>query len=271
VPAQTMKVYISADLEGVTGVAHWDETLKHKPDDYRTFQEQMTQEVVAACQGALQAGATEIWVKDAHDTGRNLLAARLPEEVKLIRGWSGHPFSMVQELDDSFDAAVFIGYHSRAGADTHPLAHSMTDTLATLTINGLLASEFLLHAYAAALHNVPVVFVSGDEGLCWDVAAINERIQTVAVNSGIGNSIISIHPQLALKKIQEGVVLALQGNLGLCRILLPTEFTLELQYKNHIHAYRAAYYPGASRNGTHGVTFRTDNYFEILRMLLFVI
>lgn len=265
-----MKIYISADIEGVTGIAHWDETLKSKPEEYRMFQEQMTDETVAACQGALLAGATEIWVKDAHDTGRNLLPARLPEEARLIRGWSGHPFFMVQELDDTFDAVILIGYHSRAGSDTNPLAHSMTESLDYIKINDVLASEFLLHAYAAALHNVPVAFVSGDEGICWDVSAVNERIQTVAVNSGIGNSTVSIHPKLAAKKIQEGVRTALQGNLSLCTILLPDRFTMEIRYKDHSKAYRAAFYPGAVRAGTHTVVLETTDYFEILRMLLFV-
>ena len=90
-----MKVYISADIEGVTGTSHWDEADK-KSSDFSEFQEQMTAEVIAACEGALQAGATEMLVKDAHDTARNIIASKLPQEVSLIRGWSGHPFKMVQ-------------------------------------------------------------------------------------------------------------------------------------------------------------------------------
>ena len=98
-----MKVYISADMEGVTGVTHWDD-VDHSKSVYSRFQKQMSLEVSSACKGALDAGANEIWIKDAHDTGRNILAEILPKGMKLIRGWSGHPYSMVQELDDSFDA-----------------------------------------------------------------------------------------------------------------------------------------------------------------------
>ncbi len=145
-----MKVYISADIEGVTGVSHWDETDRLKPD-YSEFREQMTAEVSAACEGAVQAGAKEIWVKDAHATARNLIAARLPQETRLIRGWSGHPFSMVQELDESFDAMLMIGYHSAAGSDANPLAHTISGNIAGLKINGRYASELQMHAYAAAL------------------------------------------------------------------------------------------------------------------------
>jgi D-amino peptidase len=264
-----MKVYISADIEGVAGIAHWDETSKDKAD-YRAFQEQMTHEVVAACEGALNAGATEIFVKDAHHTGRNIITSRLPEEAKIIRGWSGHPFCMVQELDDTFYAVMLVGYHSRAGSDTNPLAHSLSTSIDYININGVFASEFFLHTYAAALMDVPVVFVSGDEGLCRDVSAVNEKIQTLAVNSGIGDSTVSIHPKLAVKKIRERVETALRGNVVLCKISLPEHFNLEIRYKSHIKAYRASYYPGATRAGTHTVTFDTVDYFEILRMLMFV-
>jgi D-amino peptidase len=74
-----MKIYISADIEGVTGTTHWDETDR-KNLDFKEFQEQMTAEVVASCEGALEAGASEIWVKDAHDTARNIIASKLPRE-----------------------------------------------------------------------------------------------------------------------------------------------------------------------------------------------
>jgi D-amino peptidase len=230
----------------------------------------MTAEVAAACEGALNAGATEIFVKDAHDTGRNILTSQLPEEVKIIRGWSGDPFFMLQELDDTFSAVVLIGYHSRAGSDANPLAHSFTESIDYINLNGTFASEFFLHTYAAALVDVPVAFVSGDEGLCGDVSALNERILTLAVNSGIGNSTISMHPKLAVKKIREGVETALRGNVVLCKIPLPDRFTMEIRYKDHTRAYRASYYPGARRAGTHTVAFETTDYFEILRMLLFV-
>ena len=105
-----MKVYISADIEGVCGSTHWDEADNNKKD-YTEFQKQMTAEVAAACKGAMAAGAKEIVVQDAHGTGRNITAKDLPDSVKLIRGWSGSPYAMVQELDNTFDALMFIGYH----------------------------------------------------------------------------------------------------------------------------------------------------------------
>ena len=265
-----MKVYISVDIEGTAGITHWDETDKKSPD-YKAFQEQMTNEAIAACEGALHAGATEVFIKDAHDSGRNLITSKLPEEVRIIRGWSDHPFCMVQELDETFDAVALVGYHSRAGSDANPLSHTLRTAYDYININGVYASEFLLHMYAAALVDVPVVFVSGDEGLCWDVSALNERITTVAVSSGVGNSTISIHPNLAAKRIREGMETALKGNIELCKLIPPEQFHVEIRYKEHSRAYRASFYPGAARIDTHTIGFDTQDLFEILRMLLFIV
>ena len=83
-----MKVYISVDIEGVAGITHWDEAEKNHVD-WQEFREIMTREAIAAVEGAKAAGATDIWVKDAHDSGRNLITSMFPAEVTLIREWSG--------------------------------------------------------------------------------------------------------------------------------------------------------------------------------------
>ena len=263
-----MKIYISADIEGVTGVTHWDETDLGKGES-SLFREQMTAEVVAACEGALQAGATEIWVKDAHDSARNIIASRLPHEAKLIRGWSGHPFLMVQELDATFQGLLLIGYHSRSGAGTSPLAHTMTGNITRMTINGQPASEFLIHTYAAAFVKVPVVFVSGDKGLCDEIAQFNPHIGSMAVKEGIGNSTVSIHPDLAIAGIREGISKALKGNLSLCQVKLPDHFSVDIQYRRAYDAYHLGFFPGAIQTDDVTVRFENDSYYEVMRFLLF--
>ena len=265
-----MKVYISADIEGVAGITHWDEATKTEPE-YQEYREQMTREVVAACDGAFAAGATEIIVKDAHWTARNLITSELPRGVKLIRGWSGHPFSMVQELDDSFHALIMVGYHAAAGSDSNPLAHTITLGVSTIKINGVLASEFLLNAYAAALVDVPVVFVSGDEGLCQEVTALNDEIETVAVSRGIGDSTISIAPQLAIERIRVEVTAALERDVSACKIQLPKQFHAEIRFRDHQKALRASFYPGVIQIDPHTVAYETNDYFELLRMKSFTI
>ena len=264
-----MKIYISADIEGVTGTTHWDETDKKSPD-FKEFQEQMTAEVVAACEGALRAGATEIWVKDAHDTARNIIASRLPREVRLVRGWSGHPFFMVQGLDETFHAVLLIGYHSRAGSDANPLAHTASRSLAQVKINDRYTSEFLLKAYTAALVGVPVVFVSGDDGICKEAELLNPNISTVAVKQGVGNSTVNIHPHLAVDTIKERVHMALEGDLSGCSMQVPESFSVEIEYKDHADAYRAAFFPGASLKEPYTIQFESEDYFEVMRRFLFV-
>jgi D-amino peptidase len=173
-----VKIFISADIEGTAGITVWTECEKGKPD-YEEFRKQMTAEVVAACEGAIEGGAKEIIIKDAHDTARNIIASKLPESVKLIREWSGHPFGMVQGLDESFDAAIFTGYHSRAGSDTNPLAHTLTGSSMYIKINDRFVSEFLISSYSAAYVGVPVVMITGDKGICEEAKEVNPGILTV--------------------------------------------------------------------------------------------
>ena len=265
-----MKVYISADLEGITGVTHWDEADRLK-SDYTEFREQMTAEVSAACEGALQAGAAEIWIKDAHASARNLIAAKLPKQTHLIRGWSGHPFSMVQELDESFDAMLMVGYHSRAGSSANPLAHTISGKPANLTINGHHASELLIHAYTAAYVNVPLVFISGDEGICEEALLLVPPITTLAVKRGVGDASINIHPHLAVEKIVKRVQSALQNDISKCLLPLPEKFVVEITYNEHAMAMKASFFPGAVLKHPHTVGFETDDYFEVLRLFAFVL
>ena len=146
-----MKIFISADIEGVATTTLCPETEKGS-EDYRLHAQQMTMEVIAACEAASEAGASEIVVRDAHEDGNNLDIWKLPENVTLIRGWSGHPHSMVYGIDPSFDAAIFIGYHSAASSEGNPLSHTESLNPLSVKLNGALASEFLLYSYAAALN-----------------------------------------------------------------------------------------------------------------------
>jgi len=266
-----MKIYISADIEGVCGSTHWDEANKDK-GDYREFQQQMTAEVKAACDGAFAAGAHEIMIKDAHATGRNIIQGELPSNTQLIRGWSGHPYSMVQELDDSFAAIMFIGYHARAGSDGNPLAHTMSSSVVDyLKINGRFASEFLVHGYVAASFGVPLVFLSGDEAICQESLSIVADIRTVAVKKGIGNSTVNIHPQQAIDLIRSGVEKALSGDLELCRLPKPDKYQIEIRFKKQIQAYKASFYPGVTLIDSQTIAYASDSYFDVMRMRSFVI
>ncbi len=266
-----MKIFISADIEGITGVTHWDECIIGKPG-YESARIQMTKEVFAACQGALEVGAEEIWVKDAHDSGRNLFSSDLPRQVTLIRGWSGHPYSMVQELDQSFDACFMIGYHSRAASGGSPLAHTMSGSrISEFRLNGVPVSEYHLFAYAAALEGVPVALVSGDEELCRAVRQMNSHTAAVAVKKGFGDSTVSMAPERAEDRIRSAAVQSLSGDLSKALIPLPDHFKVQIRFSKGLLAYQASFYPGAELEDDLTVLFETDNYFEVLRMMLFTV
>lgn len=264
-----MKIYISVDIEGVAGITHWDEAHKEHAD-YPEFREQMTREAVAAIEGAEAAGAKEIWVKDAHSSGRNLITSMLPENVRLIRSWAGHPFCMVQELDESFDAVMMIGYHASAGSEANALAHTLSDAPALILLNGTPASETHIHALAAALVGVPVAFVSGDAGLMTEIEALNPHIGRCAVKTGRGQSTISMTPAAAVKAIRKGAEAALRGDFRKALLELDDRYVLEIKYGSPVQAYRMGWYPGASHVGQRTIRYETASYFDILRMLNFV-
>lgn len=264
-----MKVFISADIEGCAAITTWDEVHKGRAG-YQEFREQMTAEVVAACEGARAAGATDILIKDAHESGCNLIVSRLPEYARVVRAWSGHPYVMMFGLDSSFDAVLFIGYHNAAGSDTNPLAHTMNDRIARLSINGELASEFTVNAYTASLNGVRPVFLSGDRGICGAAERLVPGMKTVAVSEGFGRATLSVAPAKALRMIHEGVAEALSGDLSHCSLRLPDRFEVVLTFNNASDAYRSSFYPGVEHSEPCTLRFISNDYFEVLRAIRFI-
>lgn len=266
-----MKVFISADIEGVSGITAWDEARKNQAV-YREFQLQMTRETAAACEGALAAGATEVWVKDAHADAGNLLHGQLPPEVTLVRGWSGHPMLMVQELDDSFACALFVGYHARAGAGGNPLSHTLSSSRVHRMFMGERAvSEFYIHYLAAGLVNVPVVMLAGDETICAEVASTDPAIHTVAVKHAHGPSTISVHPDEAVARIRKTAEAAVTGRDAVSPGRVPGNTVLQIVYKDAAYAYGKSFYPGARLVEPYTVEFASEDYFEVLRSLRFLV
>lgn len=264
-----MKIFISADIEGTAGILSWDEAERTHAD-YTEFRTLMTAEVLAACEGARAAGATEIVIKDAHDSGRNLILDRLPAFVRIVRGWSGHPDAMMFGIDESFDAALYTGYHSKAGVEDNPLAHTSTLRISRLTLNGETASEFTLNALCAARYGVRSAFLSGDEGICADARALVPGIATVETLRGVGAASISLAPAAARAAIRESVEKALGDSAQRALPGIPEKTEIVIEFSNPVDAYRASWYPGVSRHGPRAVAFASNDYFEILRAYRFM-
>lgn len=266
---KNVKVFISADIEGITTTTFWQETFPDKPE-YKQHAERMTKEVLAACEGANAAGATEIVVRDAHGYGNNIDINQLPSNVRLIRGWSGHPYGMVEGLDATFDAAIFIGYHSAASRSGNPLSHTESLRPLYVKINGKIASEFMIYSYAAALEHVPVVFLSGDKMLCEDNQDLHPKLITCAIKEGKGASTLNYNPKETLNLIKNQVEKSLKQDLSQAIPDLPKHFELEICYKDHINAEKFSYFPGVKKKNDNTVVFKTDDYFELLRTFFFI-
>lgn len=174
-----MKVYISADMEGVTGLVD-AEDVQPRGQDYERGRAMMTGDVNAAVSGALSGGATEVLVNDAHGSMRNLFADELRPEAALVRG-RPKPMGMLEGLDDGFDAMLCVGYHSRAGA-LGVLSHSyLGHEIEDIWLDGRPVGEIgFAHATAAEI-GVPLVMLSGDDVACAEATAWDETVVTATV------------------------------------------------------------------------------------------
>lgn len=266
-----MNVFISADIEGTCGITAWAETERATMADYRPFQQQMTREVNAACLGSIAAGAKEVFVKDAHDAARNIDASALPKSVRILRGWTGDPLSMMSGLDSGeFGAVLFTGYHAWAACPGNPLAHTMNLGNEYVTLNGVRCSEFLINAYTAGYYKVPVCFLSGDQDLCDFAKTLIPDIVTVPVNRGIGGGVVSIHPEVAVERIQAGAKEAVK-KAAKCQVPMPDHFDTVIRFREHKLAYSKSFYPGAWLEDGKNVCFKTDDWYEMIRFYHFVL
>ena len=261
-PAKKLKVFISVDMEGISGLIHWDET-EEGGADYPLFRKLMTAEANAAIAGALEAGATEIVVRDAHGSARNILPDLLRPEARLIREWNS-PLSMMEGIDKTFDAVVFIGYHARAGTPNAVLKHTMSLSLFDVILNGVRMPEAAWNAAIAGYFDVPVVFLSGDSAIGKQIQEIIGPIETVAVKDGMGPAASMIHPVKSQEMIQKGVAAALR-NLKAYKPYKPAApYKLEIVFTDENQARRAAQVPGATRTGERSVAFTSGDLLEIV-------
>ena len=265
-----MRVFISADIEGCAYTTVWDETRKDQKD-YSAAARQMTAEVAAACEGAIRAGADYILVKDAHGTGRNIDPYGLPKCCEIIRASNGSPRQMVEGIDESFDAVMFVGYHAAAGRLGNPLSHTYSRKTTDVTLNGRICSEFLIYSYCCAMFGVPSVFLSGDKMLTEDSRDIHPNLVTVAVKDGFGGFTRCKQPEYACDLIREGAEAALRQDLSHALCKLPEAFVFDVSYKEHTDAARYSNYPGFILLDSHTIRMETKNYEDVLRCIPFVL
>lgn len=206
-----MKILIAADMEGITGVVHWDQvTPGHY--EYPRFRKLMTQDVNAAIEGAFEGGATEVVVADGHWNGTNILIEELDPRARLNSSTSA-PFSMMQGIGEDVDGVMFVGYHARQGSQNAVLDHTWSSKcIANLWLNDILVGEYGLNGALAGYFGVPVILVSGDQTACAQTVELLGEMVSVVVKQATGRaSAECLGPEITQKMITDGARRAVQN------------------------------------------------------------
>jgi len=178
-----MKLFISADIEGIGGVATWEQA-RTKGADYERARRWMTDEVNTAIEGAIEGGVTEVVVRDAHGAARNILWESLHPKAFLISGW-GPSSDMLQGLDETFNLVMLIGYHPGPSTPGGLLSHCFTQRILDLRLNDNPGSEALIAALQAGCVGVPVGLVTGQAELEEEIRPALPKCAFVATKRGM--------------------------------------------------------------------------------------
>jgi len=250
-----LKIYISADMEGVVGAVTGDQ-LGPSGFEYENFRELMTAEVNAAIAAARGAGATEILVSDSHGNGQNLLLDKLPQDIRLVRSWP-RPLMMMQGIDETFDGAIFIGYHASTTNTEGVRAHTLSSAnLTAVRLNGIPMSEAGLNAAIAGHFGVPVLMISGDDAIVAEAQALLGDIEGAAVKEAISfHSATTMMPEAAFQLIGEKVTAAMKRIDDFAPYSLDGPVELEVSFKNYRPPQLLSYLPTVEQVDSHTIRY----------------
>ena len=261
------KVFISVDMEGISGVV---QPAQLGPDgfEYQRAREWMTGDVNAAIAGIRETGPAEIVICDSHGNGQSLLIDKVPEDVRIVRGFP-RPLEMMQGLDETFTAAMFIGYHASEWTPGAVRGHTISSArLLGVRLNGAEVSEGIYNAALAGDFGVPVALVSGDRLAVTQVQQVAASAEGVIVKEPYGyHSANTVTPARGQAMIREGAKRAMGkiGSLQPYRVTTPV--ALEVGFKLTIDAERAAFVPGLARSDAHNVKGTFHDMVEVTRLL----
>jgi D-amino peptidase len=250
-----VKVFISVDMEGLAG-AVTAEQLGPSGFEYQRFREFMTEEVLAAIRGARAAGATEFLVADSHGNGQNLLIDRFPKDVRVIRSWP-RPLGMSEGIDESFDAAIYVAYHSSTSNPEGVRAHTFSSgTLTDVRLNGASVSEASFNAAVAGHFGVPVVMISGDDAIVAEARRAIGDVEGAVVKEALSfHSANTLTPEAARELIEESARKGVARRASIPPYRLQGPITLEVSFKNYRQAEMLAYLPIVERVDSHSIRF----------------
>ncbi|MGH8637280.1 MAG: M55 family metallopeptidase [Burkholderiales bacterium] len=265
-----LKVLISVDMEGVTGVVTGDQ-LGPTGWEYARFREFMTNEALAAVEAARESGATEILVVDAHGNGENLLIERFPADVRIVRSWP-RPLMMMEGIDSTFGAVVFVGYHSATTNPRGVRAHTISSaTFAAVELNDVPMAESGINAAIAGHFGVPVVAISGDDAAVAEAQLLVPGVEGAVVKRSISfHSASTLTPQAGAALIKEKVKSGLAKRAAIRPYVVRGPLRLDVTFKNYTPAEVATYLPGIQRLNAHTIRFTARDVIEVSRFIQFL-
>ncbi|MDP9367009.1 MAG: M55 family metallopeptidase [Chloroflexota bacterium] len=266
-----MNVYMSVDIEGITGVVHGD-MMTADGREYDRGRRLMTGDANAAIEGLVQAGATYILVNDGHGPMRNLLIEELHPAAHLLMGsGDAKPDCQLEGADSTpFDAAVFVGYHAMARTfhAIHP--HTIAGAaVSELRINGRPHGETGLNAAILASLGIPTVMVTGDATTVAEARTfLGERIETVAVKEARGrNAAICRPPPATRPEITAAAARALANRAQVQPSVPERPWRLEVDFLTMQQCDRASRTAGIERLGPLSVLVAGDSPWQQYRNL----
>jgi len=256
---RALKVFISVDMEGLAGVVTSADVSSTANGDYQYFRKIMAAEANAAIEGAYRAGATEVLVRDGHGSKENMLPGDLDPRARLLRGLSTGPKNMMEGIDSTFGAVVFVGYHAKAGTANAILEHTSTGNVVDFSINGVSLPEGGYNALVAGLVGVPVVFVAGDRAVVQQIRGLLGPITGVAVKDETNDASNGMSPTQAQDEIRKGVEQAIRNRSSgkLYKMAGPYSMVLKVKQERPL-------FPGAQRAREGEFTFSSPDLLEIL-------
>jgi D-amino peptidase len=267
-----LKLFISADMEGVAGVAR-DEQTDPAGRDYGLGRRLMTLEVNAAIEGALEAGVQEIVVSDGHWFGTNLLPDELHPVAELLSGYPRRLY-MAEGMGPGFDAAFFVGYHASAGTRDAVLDHSGADPrlVAEVRLNGARQSEGSLNGYLCGYFDCPVALFTGDAAAVSEMHGFRLEVEGVVVKEGLAQQASrSLHPEIARQRIRAGARRAFERLDNIAPMRLEGGIELQVDFLRTAMADSCERVPGVRRVGARTVAYAGDDYVQIYKLYLAMI
>lgn len=259
--SRPLRVFISVDMEGIGGVGTPAMTSTDGKD-YATARELMTSEVNAVAAAVLERGPADILVNDSHGDMQNVLHTQLDPRVRYLQG-NIKPFGMVQGLDSTFDAVIFVGFHARAGTADAFLAHTGSGAIAGLWVNGTEVGEGGLNALFAGSLGVPVIAASGDSAFTVEIRAMIPGVHTVATKTAVGlRSALLLHPDVVRARLQENVRSALDDRARIKPLAMSGPVTVRLRFDTVVRADVVMAIPGVRRVDGTTVEFRAGSMRE---------